>query len=475
VSVIAITGVSGCLGSQLVQQTEIDDDVEAVIGLDVAPFRAERPAKLELHERSVTEPFADLFRERGVDVAIHLAHASDGDAPTRARQREVNVEGTRRFLEACDAAGVRVVCFVSCAMAYGARPENAESYLYEGSLLEPNAGSGHATDAAEMEALCYGYISGHPDVCLQIVRPTTIIGPHARNHLTRMLAGRFMVGPAGDDPPLQLVHEDDATRAIYRLVKLEKVGVFNLAADGALTLSQIARLSERRLVRLPRPLLWLFLWLGWRLGFAASSPALIPYLVHPWLIAPIKVKAEAMFMFRFDAARAFLDYVEAEGEPLELGRGFLGMDDDDVDDIDDDELDELEVDGDDAGEAVTPLVGTRVVLEEAGRPTIELEGSANDAADAPGAADAPADGDPPDGDAGAADAPADGDPPDGDAGAGGSADGDVGPAPGGAAAGAAGPEADDADATRSGGSGPSDAPGTAGEADEQPASTESGG
>lgn len=308
-TVVGITGVAGCLGRQLLQQMEVDPDISGVVGLDLNPV-ADPTLKLSFYQRDVAQPFAELFARHKVQVAVHLAATAD---PDRKREEATNLEGTRQFLAACHETKARVVCVVSSAMAYGARPGPTE-VQYEGAPLRPEQGPEFVRDKMRIEELCYEYVKTHPDVCLQIVRPCLVIGPNADNFLTRMLDRRMVFAPMGADPPLQLVHEDDATRAIYRLLKTERVGVFNVAGDGVLTLSQMARLAEKRLVRLPLPLLRLLSWLGWRMGISwlpSVPPGLWAFLRWPWLVAPLKLRTEAAFLFRYDSPQAFLDWLEA--------------------------------------------------------------------------------------------------------------------------------------------------------------------
>mgnify|MGYP001447293744 CR=1 FL=1 len=371
-TVVGVTGISGCLGRQLLQQLEVDPDVSAVVGIDLRP-PPDPTLKLSFYAHDVSQPFGQLFQRHGVQVAIHLAATAD---PDRAREESTNVAGAREFLAACDQTGARVVCVVSSAMAYGAIPGPAE-VLYEGAPLRAEAAPGFVRDKVAMEDLCYEYVKTHPDTCLQIVRPCPLIGPHADNFLTRLLDARLVLAPLGADPPLQLVHEDDATRAIYRLIKTEKVGVFNLAGDGVLTLGQMARLAERRVLRLPLWLLRGLSWLGWRLGlrlFPRVPPRLWDYLRWPCLVAPIKLRAELGLLFRYDSAQAFLDWLEARsgGElPRQLGWSL----DDDLEDLEDEDLlpplesDTPAPEGDVPVEATTPGWGDTVRSGEDEAPT----------------------------------------------------------------------------------------------------------
>ena len=337
-TVIGITGVSGSLGKQLVTQLDIDDEVERIVGIDIVEPPAGLSAKLTFVQRSVTESFADVFAEHGVNVGVHLAALIHRD---RARERAVNIDGTREFLAACSASSASTVCVVTSALAYGAR-EDASLVLYEGAPLQADPAFGYAHDQAQLEELCYDYVKDHPDVCLQIVRPCPIVGPNTDNQVTRMLERSVLFVPwQRQHPPIQLLHEDDATRALHRLIKLEKVGVFNLAPDGALSLPQMARIAEIKVLALPFVILQVLVWLGWKLGWSELPPAALEHLRHTCFVAGVKLKSEAMFMFRYDTPQAFLDFLEARtGGAVQTGGYDLF---DELEELDDDDFeDDLE-------------------------------------------------------------------------------------------------------------------------------------
>ena len=60
----------------------------------------------------------------------------------------------------------------------------------------------------------------------------------------------------GFDPRLQFCHEDDATEVLLRAATESHPGVYNVAGDGVVYLSQCIRLSGRIPVSLPTPVAW---------------------------------------------------------------------------------------------------------------------------------------------------------------------------------------------------------------------------
>lgn len=310
---VAVTGISGCLGRNLLAQLEVDPEVDTVIGLDRAPPPESSSAKLVFERRCVSEPFAESWAAHGVDVAIHLAF--DPHERNPLRREAINLGGARNFLDACAAAEATTVSVVSSAEVYG--PRAADPLLFEASALAAPPSFAPARDKLRIEELCFEFAKDHPDVQLQIVRPCPVVGGPTSSPIVRLCSGPVLLGPRHVDPAFQFIHVDDATRGIYRLVKHGQVGIFNLSAEGRLPLSQLAQLHERRLIRLPLPILRLIMAASWRLGLdwlAPAPPGLVDYWVHPGWVVGSKLANETLFASRFDSGEAYLAHLEGEAE-----------------------------------------------------------------------------------------------------------------------------------------------------------------
>jgi len=71
-------------------------------------------------------------------------------------------------------------------------------------------------------------------------------------------------------------------------------------------------------VRLPVFLLRWLVALAWKLGWTSISeapPGYIDYALYPWCVSNVKLKTELLFMFKYDALRAFSDYLDSRTEP----------------------------------------------------------------------------------------------------------------------------------------------------------------
>src|SRR4029453_4526781 len=113
----------------------------------------------------------------------------------------------------------------------------------------------------------------------------------------------------GFDPRFQFVHEDDVVRSMLFVVGAGLPGIFNVAGDGLLPWSEVARICGKRTVAMP--------FVG--AGLAASGlrpfgvdlpPELIELLKYGRGIDNLRLK-EAGFKYRFTSAGAVQAQIEA--------------------------------------------------------------------------------------------------------------------------------------------------------------------
>jgi UDP-glucose 4-epimerase len=284
---VAITGASGLVGQRLLPR--LADDVGGrVVGLDVREPRR-RVRGLEFHRVDIGGAELKPLLE-GVDVLVHLAGVVDPilDESLMAR---VNVEGTRRVLDAAAAVGVQKVVRVSPSLVYGAWPNNPVP-VTEDAPLRPNPGFSPAVQAAEVERLLAEWGDEHPGITVTTLRAAPVLGPGAERLPSRLLLGRPPVRVRGATPPVQAIHVDDLVSALLLAVTTDLPGVFNAAADGWLSHEDARSLLPRSLVPpLPAELLERVLGRLWSSGVGDVPPAVVPYLLHPWVIANDRLEA----------------------------------------------------------------------------------------------------------------------------------------------------------------------------------------
>jgi nucleoside-diphosphate-sugar epimerase len=262
-SVVAVTGGAGSLGRRVVPALRAR--VARVVEID--PLATDLKRSLE-----------------GVDVVVHLAFAvgtSIDDADAAAR----NVEMTTRLLHAAGDTGVGHVVYVSSAAVYGAWPNNPVP-ITEDAPVRPNPGFGFATQKAEVERLCGEWVDEHPGASLTILRPAVPMDEEQSGFLSTVLGVRSTVATGESEVPVQFVHLDDLAAAVVHATVLELDGVFNVAADGWVSAAAARALAGAPpRVRVPDRIQRVLARLG------RTSPGLVPYTLHPWVVATDRLKA----------------------------------------------------------------------------------------------------------------------------------------------------------------------------------------
>ena len=285
---VAITGASGLVGSRLLPLLDADPAIDRVVALDVREPDARR-SKVEFHRVDIAGTELRPLLE-GVDVVVHLAGVVDPIAD-EALMARVNVEGTRHVLSAAAAVGARRIVRVSSASVYGAWATNPVP-LDEGAPLRPHPQFSPAVQGAEVERLLAAWQRDNPGVTVTTLRAAPVVGPGAERLPGRILLGRPPLRVRGATMPVQVVHVDDLARALALVAVRDLPGVFNVAADGWLTADAARALLPRSTVpALPQDALERALRRTWELGVGDVPPGVVPYLVHPWVIANDKLRA----------------------------------------------------------------------------------------------------------------------------------------------------------------------------------------
>ncbi|HZJ27508.1 MAG TPA: NAD-dependent epimerase/dehydratase family protein [Acidimicrobiia bacterium] len=315
---VAVTGISGLLGQRVLLRLDASPGVDRIVGLDLRdPER--HTDRLEMHRVDiVTAPLAELLA--GVEVLVHLAAIVD-PMPDDSQESRVNVEGTRRVLDAAREVGVRKIVRVSTAAVYGAWANNPVP-LTEAAPLRPNPGFGPAVQGAEVERLLTDWQVEHSEVVVTTLRAAPVLGRGAAHLWARLLAGRPAISVRGAAPPVQTVHADDVADAIMLAAEHDLPGPYNVAADGWLDAGDAAALRRRRPAAVPAEMLARALARLWSIGFGDVPAEALPYLTYSWVIANDRLRA-AGWRPTHTNEETLIETVAALTKPFPKGRAAI--------------------------------------------------------------------------------------------------------------------------------------------------------
>ena len=285
--VVAVTGVSGFLGQRLLPLLDANPHVDRVVGLDVRD-PARRARKLEFHRVDVLGTDLTPYL-RDVSSIVHLA-AAIGPMPDGALFTRVNVDGTRRVIAAAAACGVKKIVRPSSTAVYGAWANNPVP-ITEDAPLRPSPQFLPGIVDGECERLLVEWAAAGPDRIATRLRIAPIVGVGAHSLFSAVATGRAPVRVRGATPPVQVVHVDDAASALELSAATDLDGAYNVAADGWLAYEEAGELrATGRMPALPEELAARVLAVSWATGLGDAPPSLVPYLVHPFVVANDRLK-----------------------------------------------------------------------------------------------------------------------------------------------------------------------------------------
>jgi UDP-glucose 4-epimerase len=244
---ILITGLSTYWGGRLAQELEADPDVEAIIGID------RTPPKVEL-ERTEFVQVADhhtlirrIVQGAEIDTVVDTRLVIDAITTTSRKAHENNVIGTMNILAACSGpqSTVRKVVFRSSAHYYGCEQDDP-SFFTEDMVRPHPPRTPLERDIVEAESAVRDFGAKHPGTTVTVLRFTHGLGPDIRTSHSQLLGLPVVPTILGFDPRYQFVHEDDIAGALAHAVREDLAGVYNVAADGVLALSEVISLLGKQ-------------------------------------------------------------------------------------------------------------------------------------------------------------------------------------------------------------------------------------
>ena len=239
---LLVTGGTGFIGSHLAEQGRRLGAEVAVLGLAGRPeerANAEllRGQGVEVFEGSITEPELCRIAARGATHVFHLAVAMREGGKSDQFFESVNLDGTRRLLEAAADEGVRRFVYCSTIGIYGHRAPGItreDSPLAPGNIYERTkvAAEGMVRELGSARSLPY-----------TILRPADVYGPRDQRLLKLfkgVSAGRFpLFGPG--EGRRHMIYVDDVVSGFFRACERESAigDSYILAGPKACTLREL--------------------------------------------------------------------------------------------------------------------------------------------------------------------------------------------------------------------------------------------
>jgi UDP-glucose 4-epimerase len=263
---VLVTGVSSFWGGRLAQVLERDERVEAIIGVspDDQTLELERTEFVRVGTQHAL--LRRIVQAAEIDTVIDSRLCVDSIQASPREAHEINVIGTMNILAACGGAGgtpspVRKVVFKSSAHYYGC--ERDDPAFFTEAMQRPHAPRTRLeSDIVEADNAVRGFAERNRDVTVTVLRFANGLGPDLHTSHRDLLSLPAIPCILGFDPRYQFVHEDDIVGVLEHAVGHDLPGVYNVAGDGVLVLSEIASLLGRPLAPILPP---------WGTGLATAA------------------------------------------------------------------------------------------------------------------------------------------------------------------------------------------------------------
>lgn len=324
---VAVTGPTGDIGRSLLRALDRHPEVGRISAMARSPFDPAEAGLSKTEYRQADVLDADAVAEviAGADVVVHLAFVIIGDLK---QTTSVNLQGSRNVFSAAIESGAKRLIYASSVAAYGFHDDNPD-LLTEDVPARGTQRHYYSAQKAELEGALWDLLdAGGPDA--YVFRPCIVAGPDAlalletipyiqlseRMPSAVLRALEFMpaLKPVIPDPgvPFQLVHHDDVATAMEAAVLGRgEPGVYNLAGDGTMTMSDLARALGWYSVPVPDLALGAAAELVARLPFMPAEAQWIESLRHPVLMDTTRAREQLGWRPEHDAAETLEAMVTA--------------------------------------------------------------------------------------------------------------------------------------------------------------------
>lgn len=311
-STILVTGAAGAVGQALLAALAATPLAGRVVATDVR-----RPAALPDGMRF--EPLdvtgEDARRVIGALKPHAVVHLASIVTPPKGMGREtafaVDVTGTRNVLDACLAHGVSRLVVTSSGAAYGYHADNPVP-LREVDPVRGNPEFAYSDHKRQVEEILARARAAHPELEQVVLRVGTVIGPAIDNQITALFRKPRLLAAGRSESPFVFIWTEDLARILLRAATDGPAGIFNVAGDGAMGISQIAAALGKPVLRIPVWLLKTGLAVAHPLGLSRYGPEQVRFLQYRPVLDNSALKTVFGYRPEKTSAEAFATWAEAQ-------------------------------------------------------------------------------------------------------------------------------------------------------------------
>lgn len=268
---ILITGSEGYIGQQLIDRLR---NAHHIVGVDL---HNRTDQQYPYYEMDIRDPaLSEIVGKHGITHVVHLASVMQASNDPH-RDYDIDVNGTRNVLSACLHNDVKHITVTSSGAAYGYHADNP-AWLSESDALRGNEHFAYSRHKRLIEEMLAAYRQTHPQLRQLVLRPGTVLGAATKNQITNLFEQPRLLAIKGSPSPFVFIWDEDVVNIVREGVTLSKTGQFNVAGDGAMSISDIATALNKPLLQVPAWLLKIALHIGHTLKLTQYSAEQLDFL-----------------------------------------------------------------------------------------------------------------------------------------------------------------------------------------------------
>ncbi|MCE9499129.1 MAG: epimerase, partial [Leptospira sp.] len=146
-----------------------------------------------------------------------------------------------------------------------------------------------------------------------ILRPVTVLGPTVNNLITDLFKKKSILGITGSKSPFVFIWDEDVMNILLVGIEKNKSGIFNLAGDGAIPMSEIADILGKPYRPLPAWLLKTILGILKPLRLSQYGPEQLDFLRYRPVLDNASLKKNFGYIPKYSSKEAFYAFLKSKG------------------------------------------------------------------------------------------------------------------------------------------------------------------
>lgn len=281
---ILITGTSGYVGQELIRKLikkkEETGEINQIVALDI-----KNPSLLvsgvDYYEKDIRDKsIADIFEKHKINTVIHLACVINPNKfIDKQAMYEINVDGTRNIIDCLKKFNVKTFSFASSGAAYGYYKESL-NWLTEDKPIRGNEEFPYSFHKRINEEDLTKLKETNPEIKQFVFRIGTVLGKNVNNPITDLFKKPVILGIKESDAPFVFIWDQDLVNIFIESVFSDKEGIYNVAGDGAVPMSKIAKKLNKTYLPVPAKVVESALFVLSRFGLSQYGPEQVKFLKY---------------------------------------------------------------------------------------------------------------------------------------------------------------------------------------------------